>query len=103
VTLIQAQVYQPARMVLLKAMQVNGWLYSANPDETLASGDFTACGDMTNPLCCGAATYYECPNTETRHNNGGNVSYADGHASWLSGQVMVATDAAHLTMWNNAQ
>jgi prepilin-type processing-associated H-X9-DG protein len=98
VTLIQGQIYQPARMVMLKAMSSSGWMYSANPDYSITY--LTVCGDMSNPACC--ANSWECPNTETRHNNGGNVAYCDGHAKWLSNAVLFATDATDLLMWNNS-
>jgi prepilin-type N-terminal cleavage/methylation domain-containing protein/prepilin-type processing-associated H-X9-DG protein len=39
------------------------------------------------------------PNLETRHFNGGDVAYCDGHAQWLSQPVLYATDGS--AGWDN--
>ena len=49
-----------------------------------------------NPDCAGGGA----PNIETRHNNGGNVSYCDGHAQWQSQPVLYATATG--LPWDNS-
>ena len=98
-TLKQVQIVNPAQMVMIKAMQVNNYWYSANPDTAKAS---YSGGDPTDPNSYGgSAKAYQGPNTETRHNNGGNVGYCDGHAKWLSAQVLYDWNAPNVNMWNN--
>jgi prepilin-type N-terminal cleavage/methylation domain-containing protein/prepilin-type processing-associated H-X9-DG protein len=92
----QEWIYQPSRMIMLKATGQPDWFYSANPDK--AASQYVG-GDPT--LVASYSQSYYWPDIETRHNNGGNMAYCDGHAKWVSSQTLYSTAPADLTMWNN--
>ena len=60
---------------------------------------FACRGDPT--LRASYSPDYYWPNIETRHMDGGNVAYCDGHAKWLSKQKLYSWAAADVVMWNN--
>jgi prepilin-type N-terminal cleavage/methylation domain-containing protein/prepilin-type processing-associated H-X9-DG protein len=93
----QAQNLRPAELLCVIACTPGGGPgYDANPD--VGAANYTG-GDPT--LNTSYSPTYYCPNIETAHNKGGNVGYCDGHAKWLSQQILYAWDATSLRMWNN--
>jgi prepilin-type N-terminal cleavage/methylation domain-containing protein/prepilin-type processing-associated H-X9-DG protein len=74
----QANVLNVSQMVMLFATSTSGGYGFYNPDVT---------GKTSN--------------IESRHNTGGNVSYCDGHAKWLSSSVLLDTTTPNVNMWNN--
>jgi len=96
IPLKQAAIYRPAEMIMLKATDGPGWFYTYNPDKAYAEGAYVG----PNPW--DSAAYnpnWKWPNIETRHNNGGNFAFVDGHAKWMSREKAYAFDGSG--GWNN--
>jgi prepilin-type N-terminal cleavage/methylation domain-containing protein/prepilin-type processing-associated H-X9-DG protein len=92
----QGLVLQPARLIMITATSSSGNFYKANPD--------TAASYLTGSDPTIQASYnptYEWPGIETRHQNGGNVGYCDGHASYLTAPTLYNLATPQVYQWNN--
>ena len=99
IPLKQGELYRPAELIAIKTTEAAGCMYTYNLDRAIAEGA------LTNPAAPWDYNSYnptwKYPYAEVRHNNGGNMGFADGHAKWLSREKLYSTAPADMALWSN--